>query len=92
MEVRPVGDTAVKPLLQQEDTPELVLREDVTRGQAHTEVAAYIQDHPGSFPFDIAIALQLPPDLVSEVVEELIVDGTVEREGPTPLESSPTTI
>ena len=87
-----MGDVAVKPVLQQVDTPELVLREGVTRGQARTEVAAYIQDHPGSFPFDIAIALQLPPDLVGEVVEELIVDGTVEREGPTPLESGPTPV
>jgi hypothetical protein len=80
VEVRRVDDAAAEAIAQPGDTPELALREDVARGEARAEVAAYIRDHPGSFPFDIAVALQLPPDLVGEVVEGLVADGTVERE------------
>jgi len=79
-----MGGPAVTPIAQSVHTPELVLREDVARGEARAEVAAYIREHPGSFPFDIAIALRLSPDLVGEVVEELIADGIVERESTTP--------
>ncbi|MBM3475080.1 MAG: hypothetical protein FJX75_17605 [Armatimonadetes bacterium] len=79
-----MGDVAVTPIVQSVDTSELVLREGVARDEARAEIAAYVREHPGSFPFDVAIALRLSPDLVGEVVEELIADGTIERESTTP--------
>ena len=67
---------AAREKLQQIQVLEL---RDVDRSQAKEEILAYLRQHPGAYPSDIGVALQLDLHLVMEVCRELLDGGRVEE-------------
>ncbi len=72
--------------MEAQPTQESLDLRDVERTRAAQEILEYLGEHPGSDPFDIAVALDLDMDFVEDVAEQLVREGRLLRGDHTPSE------
>jgi len=65
--------------VEAQPTREAVGLREAELEQAAQEVLGYVAEHPGSDPFDIAVALDLDMDFVEDIAERLVGEGRLTR-------------
>ncbi len=64
--------------LEQAAAPTVIVVRPMTKRQAKKELLAYFRKHPGAYPSDAAVALQLDPARSRDLCAELLTEGKLE--------------
>ena len=64
--------------LEQLLTPSVIVVRPLTKSQAKKELLAYFRKHPGAYPSEAALALQLDPARSRDLCAELVREGKLE--------------
>lgn len=67
--------------LEEAAAPRVLVVLPMRKRKAKSALVRYFREHPGHYPSDAAIALQIDPEVANELTIELLSEGRLEAEG-----------